>query len=300
MSLSPGILHDLFESRALRVSPAEQPFWYTSGLFGPYYINTHFLFGSETAAKNLLSLIENTASTARESFCETIAAACREQAEASPLYRRVLDRLETRVRERAWTERIISGGERRDFFFSIPLAERLGRVHLSLFKDGEVYLNEMTRAAGEMIWGAGRRLQGPALQGASCLHVADLITEASSYARAWKPFIEAHDGRLEHTLALVDRHQGGRERLAGMGVETSTLLTLSPAFFAEAREEGLITPEQETAILAYAKDPMDYVRRFLERRPDFLEREAARDARTAERVARLRSLIEARRSASGL
>jgi len=30
----------LFETNALKIAPAEKPFWYTSGLIGPYYINT--------------------------------------------------------------------------------------------------------------------------------------------------------------------------------------------------------------------------------------------------------------------
>ena len=28
----------LFKTNALRVSPADKPFWYTSGKFGPFYI----------------------------------------------------------------------------------------------------------------------------------------------------------------------------------------------------------------------------------------------------------------------
>ena len=37
----------LFETNAFRVCPENEPFWYTSGTIGPYYINTHFLYGSE-------------------------------------------------------------------------------------------------------------------------------------------------------------------------------------------------------------------------------------------------------------
>ena len=37
----------LFETDAVRVCPEGQPFWYTSGKLGPFYINTQFLYGSE-------------------------------------------------------------------------------------------------------------------------------------------------------------------------------------------------------------------------------------------------------------
>ena len=48
----------LFETAAVRVCPQDKPFWYTSGSIGPYYINTHFLYGSEEKANELLSFID--------------------------------------------------------------------------------------------------------------------------------------------------------------------------------------------------------------------------------------------------
>ncbi len=53
-----SLIHWLFETEAVKVCPGDSPFWYTSGTIGPYYINTHFLYGSESAANNLLSLID--------------------------------------------------------------------------------------------------------------------------------------------------------------------------------------------------------------------------------------------------
>ena len=49
----------LFETTAFKVAPENNPFWYTSGKIGPYYINTHFLYGSEQDAVNLLSFIDS-------------------------------------------------------------------------------------------------------------------------------------------------------------------------------------------------------------------------------------------------
>ena len=48
----------LFETNALRICPDNKPFWYTSGKIGPYYINTHFLYGNEQDAVNLLKFID--------------------------------------------------------------------------------------------------------------------------------------------------------------------------------------------------------------------------------------------------
>ena len=41
----------LFETDAVRVCPEGQPFWYTSGKLGPFYINTQFLYGSEAGGQ---------------------------------------------------------------------------------------------------------------------------------------------------------------------------------------------------------------------------------------------------------
>ena len=61
MTDQKSIIRWLFETQAIRVCLPDQPFWYTSGTLGPYYINTHFLYGSETSAKDLLALIESLA-----------------------------------------------------------------------------------------------------------------------------------------------------------------------------------------------------------------------------------------------
>ena len=48
----------LFETKAMKICPENEPFWYTSGKIGPYYINTQFLYGNEEKSKNLLKFID--------------------------------------------------------------------------------------------------------------------------------------------------------------------------------------------------------------------------------------------------
>ena len=48
----------LFQTGAVRVCQEGKPFWYTSGTIGPYYINTHFLYGNEKKALELLEKID--------------------------------------------------------------------------------------------------------------------------------------------------------------------------------------------------------------------------------------------------
>jgi hypothetical protein len=55
------------------------------------------------------------------------------------------------------------------------VAERLQRPHLLIFKDLQKVLLD------------GRDLRSRDIDGLRTLHVADLVTEASSYFRAWMP-----------------------------------------------------------------------------------------------------------------
>ena len=52
----------LFETNAIKVVADDSAFWYTSGKIGPYFINTHFLFGNEKEANKLLQFINETKS----------------------------------------------------------------------------------------------------------------------------------------------------------------------------------------------------------------------------------------------
>lgn len=274
----------LFETQALRVSPADAPFWYTSGLFGPYYINTHFLFGGEAAAAALLERIEALSAPAeRPRFSAEIGRLCAQQYERNAIFRAVTDALAALVRGAEFD--FVSGGARRDFFFSLQVARLLGKPHLAIFKDLSCYYAEGADAAGRA---PGER----DLAGKRALHVADLITEASSYTRAWIPALARCGARMETTLAVVDRCQGGVRILAEAGVAARCLIRIEPSLFDSAREQGLVDAEQAELLRSYYADPKGFVRRYLEARPDFLDRAARNDAKTAERAARLRALLD--------
>ncbi|MBI2950683.1 orotate phosphoribosyltransferase, partial [bacterium] len=52
------LLQCLLQTGALRIAPADRPFWYTSGTLGPYYINTEYLYGGREKAERFLEVIE--------------------------------------------------------------------------------------------------------------------------------------------------------------------------------------------------------------------------------------------------
>ncbi|MDO5033271.1 MAG: orotate phosphoribosyltransferase [Eubacteriales bacterium] len=280
MQAQPNILSQLFETQAFRVSPADQAFWYTSGKFGPFYVNTHFLFGSEAEAKQLLSSIDYSLNYPL-GLARMIGVACVRQYHTSVGYRMTIDLLAEAAANLDFD--LISGGARRDFFFSFALADKLGLEHLAILKDGSVYHSNHG-------FQSSRELKQGELSGKKVLHVADLVTSASSYFRSWLPALDYVGAEITDTLCVVDRQQGGEELLAKQGVKLHSLLALSPAFFEQAATQGQIDQGQKAQLMRFFANPDQYMKSFLEEHPGFLEAEAQKDERTAERVARFREL----------
>lgn len=273
-----AIIRQLFETQALQISDPDTPFWYTSGKFGPYFINTHFLYENADKAKEVLVLIESTLDYPL-GLAHTLGSVFTKQYLKSPHYRRVIDELA------ALTEGLsfdyVSGGARRDFFFSYALSAVLQKEHLCILKNGSVFHSDVG-------FKKSHEVKENELQGAKILHVADLVTIASSYFRAWLPAIQSCGGTVDYSLAVVDRNQGGADNLADAGIELRTLVTMGSDFFRKARDLGQITERQEAQLNAFLEDPDRYMYRFIADHPDFLEKSAAKDAKTAERVERFR------------
>lgn len=254
----------LFETQALRAAPENQPFWYTSGSFGPYYINTHFFFGDAQAAQALLAEIDDRLAQ-REALLDHLARRTAAQYQRSPCYQLVIDALVDRCR--GFDADMVSGGERRDFFFSPAVADRLHKPHVSLFKDRTAWLSAPGQRPQELAAGA--------LAGARILHVSDLVTEASSYQRAWLPAIQTLGARVEQTLTVIDRQQGGRQLLAAAGVQLQALLTIEPPLFQLAAGQGFISQGQLQQIEAFTQDPAHYQAAFVAAHPQFIDQELA-------------------------
>ena len=264
----------LFETDAVRVCPEGRPFWYTSGKLGPFYINTQFLFGSEQAALELLAVIEEACAGDRLAFYDKVWARIEAQLASCPIYAQLIDLLADAASQ--MDADFVSGGERRDFFFSMPVARKLGLGHLSIFKDlSSVYTDAQ---------GVSMPSDQAGLAGKRSIHIADLITVASSYVRAWIPAVEALGAKIAHSLAVVDRDQGGAKILAGAGCPLTTLVVIKPELFDQARAMGRITDKQFDLVLSFIADPDAFLRDFLLAHPDFLAGELAAGGKSAQRA----------------
>jgi orotate phosphoribosyltransferase len=266
----------LIDTEALQVAPAGQVFWYTSGTVGPYYINTHYLFGGAEAAAELLEFIDRD-KEGRDVFPAALLERVRQQYESVEVYAAVVDALVEAARDRGGIE-LVSGGERRDWFFSPMVAQLLDVPHLLLYKDlqGRLFDGASTRDVQDM-------------SGLKICHVADLVTEASSYIKSWIPALERAGGKIDVALNVVDRAQGGMDVLGQAGLAAEALVRVDGELFGHLEAKGRIDHEQRQGLDAYFADPHAAMRAFLADNEDFVQKALNGDERTA---ARARTLIE--------
>ena len=274
------IISDLFKTNAVRVAPADEPFWYTSGKLGPFYCNTHFLLHDEEIANEVLKFIEKSIAEDKLSAPKEIFRVLYGLYHVSPSYRNVIDSIVDAAKEFDFD--IISGGERRDFIFSMVPAYILGKAHLTIYKDlTAVYSTSDFREtvnAGDVV-----------LKGKTSLHIADLITEASSYERAWVPVLNIQEVSIDKTIAVVDRHQGGEEKLRSMGIAMKTLAGIDKELFTEALAQGIIDQAQFDLVMSFLADPDKYMRDFIVSHPSFIEEQIALGGKNKERAELARS-----------
>ena len=170
----------------------------------------------------------------------------------------------------------ISGGERRDWYFSNMIAYLLKKPHLTLFKDMEAFVSPYDFSSTEKITN---------LEGKTVLNASDLVTAASNYVRSWIPAVKNLNGKLLWTCYVVDRKQGGTEVLEKEGIKTIPLALVDNTLFEKAFELGIINQGQLEMLKGFYHDPYETMRNFLIAHPEFIQNALnSSDERTQKRV----------------
>jgi uridine monophosphate synthetase len=89
-------------------------------------------------------------------------------------------------------------------------------------------------------YGTRRRIEGTFQPGERVVVIDDIITDGASKLEAIEP-LEAAGLMVEDLVVLIDREQGGRERLAAKGYRLHAVLTISACFDA-LDATGLVDP----------------------------------------------------------
>lgn len=270
------IMSYLFETNAIRFCEENKPFWYTSGKIGPYFINTHFVYGNEKDAVELLSFIDEALADhltlPKKVFEKTL-----EQYKTNKIYKDVIDLMKKYIEDNIDVSQVdyISGGERRDWFFSNVLAYLLDKPHISIYKDLSTVLSDSKFENNKEVSN---------INGGKVLHVADLITVASSYIRAWIPAIENLGGNILWSCVVVDRMQGGQEKLAEKNVKSLSLVNVDSTLFKKALDMGIINEAQRQMLEGFFANPDETMKQFLIDHPEFLENALNSDEKTKKRA----------------
>lgn len=266
----------LFETNAIRFCEENKPFWYTSGKIGPYFINTHFVYGNEKDAIELLSFIDYCLAD-KLTLPSNIFAKVLKQYQNNEIYKNVIDTMLQYIKDNIDISEIdyVSGGERRDWFFSNMIAHLLNKPHLSIFKDLSVVVSDSNFENSEAI---------SCLNGKKVLHVADLITVASSYMRAWIPAIKALGSTICWSCVVVDRMQGGKDKIEAEGVKSLSLVNVDVDLFQKAFDLDIINNAQFDMLKEFFLNPDETMKQFLTDHPEFIEESLNSDEKTKKRA----------------
>ena len=271
----------LFKTNAFKVCPDNKPFWYTSGKIGPYFINTHFLYGSEESAVDFLKFID-VEKDDKLGVSKKILDKCLEQYNSNTIYKDVIDDIVNFVKNTIPVDDIdyISGGERRDWFFANIVAYMLKKPFITVFKDLSC-----------VVCSADFENATPTqnLEGKKVLHIADLVTEASSYVRAWIPAVQSLGAEIVWSVVVVDRMQGGNDRLKSLEIDAYSLVQIAPTMFKQALDMNIITNNQCDLLNKFFESPDETMKAFLIAHPEFLEDSLHSDEKT---VVRARLCVE--------
>lgn len=256
-----NLLNWIFKTFAIRISSHDKPFWYTSGTIGPYYINTHFLYGSEEKATDLLNFInrekENKLTCPEKLLYKTY-----DNYKNDSIYKGVINEMCNFIKNNINLDDVdyISGGERRDWFFSLPVSKIFKKPHIAIYKDLDTVITY-----------EGKTEYLKKLDGGKVLHIADLITEASSYERAWIPAIKNNGGQINWSVVVVDRKQGGEKLLEKNKIKSFSMINIDIEFFKKVLSMDIISQEQFEMLRKYLDNPKESMANFLKGNPNFLK-----------------------------
>ena len=247
------------------------------GKIGPYFINTHFVYGDEKSAVQLLEFINQNLSD-KQTLPKKIFDKVLKQYNENKIYKDVINTMKNYIEENIDVTKIdyISGGERRDWFFSNMIAYLLKKPHISIFKDLNTVVSDYNFE--------NSITSKTDLEGKNVLHIADLITVASSYMRAWIPVIQNLGASIKWSCSVVDRMQGGKDKLKANNIESFSLVNVDEGLFKKALELKIINENQFNMLKDFFKNPDETMRNFLIAHPEFLENALNSDEKTRSRA----------------
>lgn len=248
MTVSGILLRQLIETSAVSVRrPNEAMFWYAAGVPGAFYVNTEKVIGPSIASSLLKTFddvlrIENSEAARSHAVKEAVLRTYKEESLYQTVVSQILKKLESQN-----GDCIISGGERRDWLFSIPVSYELGLPHLYLFKNGATFIEPDINVDKKR----------------KCVHISDLIHNAASYTNKWIPLTKSFGTSITSTICVVARGTNGIKCLLQASIEATPLETIDLSFMDRAHDSGLIDTRAYNQVKTYLYSPKDWASQIL-------------------------------------
>jgi hypothetical protein len=243
-------------------------FWYAANIPGPFYVNTEQVIGGGIADHLLREITAIVAGTAdAPSRAAQLEKLIMPAFLASSSWQRLIATMAARARDIFGHDgfTLVSGGERRDWLFSIPFAHACDLPHLFLFKNLSTYCAK------------------PLPQKKATLHVSDLINNAASFFDLWQPILKREKIDCVGNLCVNIRGDAGAKRLRDAGVKTTCLVTIDTNFFRNLRNEKLIDQATSEEIAVFFASDRDWAVTYLIGNPALFDA-AGCDAKSFERL----------------
>lgn len=236
----------IFERKVFRVRGGldQPPFWYLSDEPGPFYLSAERIIGSNQVPALLKAIDAALTGTHAEAVpqIETLILSLYRQTET---YRTLVRSLIGLMAALPFQPAEVSGGERRDWLFSVPVAAELGLPHVWLFKNRDA----LVKGHAELMPPSGGRV-----------HVADLLNRGLSFADYWIPALSRVNRCADHAIFVVDRSVVERNQMPVFGIPYSALLRVDPDFVDIAHRQGFITEEDAMECKIYMRSSEDWLR----------------------------------------
>ncbi len=261
------LLHD---TRAVSIWNRDKGpvFWYAANVPGPFYVNTEMVIGASIAEKMLreiTAIVAGTIDTQARSL--QLHHLIMDAYKTNPAWQKLIATMLDRARAE-WTTHdftMISGGERRDWLFSIPFAHAADMPHLYLFKNKTHYCGQHVK------------------KGEKVLHVSDLINNAASFFDLWQPALNDLGLGCSGNLCVNLRGENGLKRLNEAKQKTVALVTIDREFFRLLHADDLIDRATFEEIAVFFGSAQDWAALYLIGNPQLFAIDTC-DAKSFERL----------------
>jgi hypothetical protein len=243
-------------------------FWYAANVPGPFYVNTEMVIGAELSEKLLREITAIVAGTLdAQARAEQLNRLILDAFKKTPSWQRLISTMIARARAEFSQQdfTMISGGERRDWLFSIPFAHVCNAPQLFLFKNKTMFCEQPVKA------------------GQNVLHVSDLINNAASFFDLWQPALNALQLGCVGNLCVNVRGENGLNRLREAGQKTVALVTIDVDFFRLLHASNLISQAVFEEISVFFASSQDWAVKYLIGKPELFNAQSC-DAKSFERL----------------